>query len=72
MSARALASMALPGWKASVRPMDETADVVVILTSPDFDPTAQPPVGRLFAGRAADECAAACLAIDKATKALQL
>lgn len=43
----------LNGWKVIAKPLDETTDWAAVMTSPDYDPTAKPPAGRLFAARGA-------------------
>lgn len=66
-----LAEAGLVGWKAKVRALDETGDWVCILTSPDYNPAAQPPAGRLFAGRGRDDMKAIGAAIAKVQAATQ-
>lgn len=58
-----LKAAGLSGWCSVVKWMDETADAVAILTSPDFNPATRS--GRLFAGRGRDPEAALEAAIAK-------
>ncbi len=62
----ALAAAGLGGWRALSRPVEEATGHVVVLTSPDYDPAASPPRGRLFAVRGDAEWAALPAVIAKA------
>jgi hypothetical protein len=71
-AAEALRAAGLHGWKALTKPLDEATGYVTVLTSPDYDPTAKPPKGRLFAGRADTEHASLDLAMARAISGLAI
>lgn len=67
----ALQAAGLGDWNPACRWLDETSEHVVVLTSPDYNPAAKPPQGRLFVARASTEADAVQAAIAKATAALR-
>lgn len=64
----ALDRAALTGWRALSKPLEEARGVVVVLTSPDYDPTSRPPSGRLFSARGDDALEALDAAVAKAVR----
>lgn len=70
--AEALTLAGLKGWNAVTKPLDEATGYVTILTSPDYNPAAVPPKGRLFAGRADSEHASLDLAMARAITGLAI
>lgn len=66
-----LGEAGLSGWKAIIKAMDETTDFAAVITSPDFNPAAAPPAGRLFGGRGPTQGDALDAAIAKAKAATQ-
>lgn len=63
---RALEGAGLGDWSAICRPLEEAAAWVVVLTSPEYDPAARPPRGKLFAARAPGEWEGLSTAIARA------
>jgi len=64
-----LSAAALTGWKAVVKPLDETTGHVAVVTSPDFNPVTQ--AGRLFAARDEEPGSALIAAIAKVQGSFQ-
>lgn len=68
-AAHACRDAGLPGWKAAIKRMDESRDVVAVLTSPDFNPLTQ--TGRMITRRGRDAAEAFARAVEAAKGPLQ-